>query len=207
MWHTAWGDYIYFFAKFNGINQAWQNKYIHAYIYIPISGAWGGAVVALKSIISNFSLNKYIPSIFSEVVIAKNLVPVIRTLESIPWLIPTSSACVFDHKILVSTKWPTRIGRKQKGYYYKNYTVNDYEELFKKISINKKFYRYNYYQIFQRVQTLVENYPSPNVSHILFLWHRGGYCEQNRLQGKVSYWYEYNWATLRRYIWRWRWNS
>ncbi len=70
------------------------------------------------------------------------LVPIARTLESFPWLTPTFS--IFGNQVLVST--PS-----------KQYTANDYQELFRKIGYT------NGYRFFQKVQPLLQNYPSPNV--------------------------------------------
>ncbi len=129
---------LYFFAKFNGINQAWKNKYIHA--YVPLSGAWNGGVQTLEVLISGKSIG-FIPS-FASKLLNKILVPIARTLESFPWLAPISS--VFGNRVLVST--PSR-----------QYTANDYQELFGKIGYT------NGYRFFQKVQPLLQNFPSPNV--------------------------------------------
>ncbi len=129
---------LHFFTGFDGVNQAWKNKYIHA--YIPLSAAWNGAVAALKGVISGHSIGGFFA--FANGLIDKFLVPLARTLESIPWLTPTSS--VFGNQVLVST--PSR-----------QYTANDYEELFGKIGYT------NGYRFFQGVQSLLQNYPNPNV--------------------------------------------
>ncbi len=129
---------LYCFTKFNGIDQAWKNRFIHA--YVPLSAAWNGAVQTLQAVISGKTFSGF----FSFVNRPLNdiLVPIARTLESFPWLIPTSS--VFGDKFIVST--PS-----------KNYTANDYEDLFEKIGYT------NGYLFFERVQLLLKHYPNPNV--------------------------------------------
>ncbi len=129
---------LYFFTKFNRINQAWKDKFIHA--YIPIAGAWNGAVTSLEAVISGTSIS-FLPSFINKY-LDKILVPIARSLESFPWLTPTSS--IFGNKVIVST--PS-----------KQYTANDYEKLFWKIGHK------NGYQFFKRVQPLLKNYPQPNV--------------------------------------------
>ncbi len=129
---------LHFLTGFDGVNQAWKNKYIHA--YIPLSAAWSGGVASLQAVISGKSIGGFFA--FANGLINKFLVPIGRTLESIPWLTPKSS--VFGNKVLVST--PSR-----------QYTANDYEELFGKIGYT------NGYRFFQGVQSLVPNYPNPNV--------------------------------------------
>ncbi len=131
---------LYFFTGFNGVNQAWKDKYIHA--YIPLSAAWNGLVLSQQVVISGISIGDIFP--FAIGLIKNFLVPIARTLESVAWLTPTSS--VFGNKVLVST--PSR-----------KYTANDYEELYEKIGYT------NGYRFFQGhgVQSLLPNYPNPNV--------------------------------------------
>ncbi len=129
---------LYFFTGFNGVNKAWKEKYINA--YIPLAAAWNGAATALQVVISGqptTGLISFAHGLFNHIIL-----PVARSLESVPWLTPTSS--VFGNRVLVST--PSR-----------QYTANDYEELFRKIGYT------NGYRFFQGVQSLVHNYPNPNV--------------------------------------------
>ncbi len=131
---------LYFFTGFNGINQAWKDKYIHA--YVPLSGAWNGAVSSLQAVISGQTISGFPFATALTTLLDKFFVPVVRTLESFPWLTPTSS--VFGNKVIVST--PS-----------KHYTPNDYEELFGIIGYT------NGYRFFHGVQGLLQNYSSPNV--------------------------------------------
>ena len=106
---------LHFLTGFSGINQAWKNKYIHA--YVPLSAAWSGGVATLQTVISGAH---GIPDslLFASNLIADFLVPIVRTFESVPWLFPKSS--VFGDQVLVSTP-------------AKDYTASDYKELFRKV--------------------------------------------------------------------------
>ena len=123
---------LHFLTGFRGINQAWKDKYIHA--YITLSAAWSGGTKSLQTVISG------IPGILGRLVLT---VPIFRSFESLPWLFPKPS--VFGNAVFVST--PS-----------KNYTANDYKDLFSKIENYE-----NGYQFFQRVQGINLNYPAPNV--------------------------------------------
>ncbi len=84
---------------------------------------------------------------FAKEFLDKFFVPIARSLEGIPWLMPNSF--IFGSKTLVST--PS-----------KSYTANDYQELFGKIGYT------NGYQFFQRTQHLLVNFPNPNVNIYCF---------------------------------------
>ena len=128
---------LHFLTGFRGINQAWKDKHIHA--YITLSAAWSGGVASLQAVISGIhGIVKHFIN-----------VPIARSFESLPWLFPKAS--VFGNAVLVST--PS-----------KDYTANDYRDLFSNI----KGYERGY-QFFQRVQGINLNYPAPNVpTHCLY---------------------------------------
>ena len=132
---------LHFLTSFSGINQAWKDKHIHA--YVPISGAWAGATGAVQSVISRIhggSLPGFL--MFARGIIDKYAIPIARKIQSLPWLFPKSS--VFGNTVIVST--PS-----------KGYRINDYEELFSDIGYT------NGYRFFQGVQGINLNYPAPNV--------------------------------------------
>ncbi len=111
---------LHFLTGFSGINQAWKDKYIHA--YITLSAAWSGGTVSLQTVISG--IHKPLGFLlFANDLISDFLVPFARTLESIPWILPKTS--VFGKDVLVST--PSN-----------NYTASDYEKLFENIGSQAK---------------------------------------------------------------------
>ena len=130
---------LHFLTGFSGINQAWKDKYIHA--YVTLSAPWSGAVAALQTVISGA---RDLPDLllFASDLIAEFIVPITRTFESLPLLFPKSST--FGNQVLISTP-------------AKDYTASDYEELFRKVSYT------NGYRFFQGVQRLNLGFPAPNV--------------------------------------------
>ena len=135
---------LHFLTAYRGINQAWKDKYIHA--YVTLSAAWSGGVATLQTVISGYH---GIPDtlLFASKIIGNFIVPLARTFESLPWLFPKSS--VYGNRVLVST--PS-----------KDYTASDYKELFSKIGYT------NGYRFFQGVQGINPNYPAPNVPTYCF---------------------------------------
>ena len=156
---------LYFLTRFNGINQAWKDKYIHA--YIPIAAAWSGGVGTLQVVISgNRGVPSFIP--FLNRAVGSFVVPTTRTFESLPWIFPTATA--FGNRVLISTP-------------QKRYTANGYAQLFRDIGY------LNGYSIFQRVQSLVGDYPAPNVPT---------YCYYGtRVQTPVSFHYNRDFYRVR----------
>ena len=135
---------LHFLTGFSGVNQAWKDKYIHA--YVTLNGAWSGGVATLQTVISGaHDIPDFL--LFASSLIADFIVPLARTFESLPWIFPKSS--VFGNRVLISTP-------------AKDYTANDYEELFRKIGYT------NGYRFFQGVQGINPNYPAPNVPTYCF---------------------------------------
>ncbi len=130
---------LHFLTGFNRVNQAWKDKYIHA--YVPLSAAWSGGSGVVQAAVSGYN---GIPSFlsFAHNMISSFLVPVARSFESVPWLFPKAS--VFGNQIIIST--PS-----------KHYTANDYRQLF--IDINVP----SIYRTYSAVQAINRNYPAPNV--------------------------------------------
>ena len=103
---------LHFLTGFSGINQAWKDKYIHA--YVTLSAAWSGGAATVQSVVSGYhGISDLL--LFAYGLISNFIVPIGRTFESIPWLFPKAS--VFGNDVLIST--PS-----------KQYTANDYEQLF-----------------------------------------------------------------------------
>ena len=88
------------------VTQEWKDKYIK--VYIPLSGAFGGASETIESVVSG-----RLPS-FS-VLHFEALLTLQRSLQSLYWLMPRAE--IFENQILVQT--PTT-----------NYTALDYQQMF-----------------------------------------------------------------------------
>ena len=135
---------LHFLTGFRRINQAWKDKYIHA--LVTLNAAWAGSVTTLQPVISGYHRTPDL-LLFLNKLIDKVVLPIARTFESFPWLFPRSSA--FGNQVLISTP-------------AKDYTANDYKELFRKVGYT------NGYRFFQRVQIINPNYPAPNVPTYCF---------------------------------------
>ena len=128
---------LHFLTGYSGIDQAWKDTYINA--YITLSSAWSGGVQTLVRAISG----QNIESKFLSLLVNHFLVPILRTFQSIPWLMPRES--VFGDAVLVSM--PT-----------KNYTAADYEELFAQIGYSNGFQTHT-----KLIDSLIPDFPAPNV--------------------------------------------
>ena len=135
---------LHFLTGFRRITQAWKDKYIHA--LVTLNSAWSGGVSTLQTVISGYHDTPNL-LLFASNLIDKFVVPLTRTFESLPWLFPKSS--VFNNRVLISTP-------------AKDYTANDYEELFRNVGYT------NGYRFFQGVQAINPNYPAPNVPTYCF---------------------------------------
>eukprot|EP00794_Sanderia_malayensis_P018784 gene18784-20675_t len=90
-------------------SQAWKDKYLAS--WITISGVWGGAVKALRAYISGDPFG--VPPLLDSPILMR---PAQRTYTSLSFILPSKDFWN-SNEILVKTE-------------YKNYTVNDYDELF-----------------------------------------------------------------------------
>ena len=153
--HSMGGPTILYFLTQSGtVNHAWKNKHIGNFIIL--SGTWSGGNLAIQSQISGASITNGVQSnIFSLAIfdnladrIQESLIPVIRTLESVFFLFPRPS--VWGNTVLVQT--PSR-----------NYTANDYQQLFSDISHNDG------YAMYKGTEKINKNWPSPRVqTHCLY---------------------------------------
>ena len=147
--HSMGGPVTLHFLTSGIVSQAWKDKFIGN--FIPLSGAWSGGNTALQAEISGLTVEEmdlFFGGAFASVVsdigsgILDLLTPILRTLQSIPFLLPRPS--VWKDTILVTT--PTR-----------TYTANDYEKLFEDIGFDDGF------AMFQGIADINENFPAPNV--------------------------------------------
>ena len=130
------------------VDQAWKDKYIHA--YATIGGAWAGATKSLNMIITGLTsfdtdnglvivLEKFINAIVG---------PIFRSFGSVFWMLPRASV-VGPDTIVVTTST-------------KRYTANDYEELFEDMGYPEGYKR------FQEIEQYNVDWPAPNVPMYCF---------------------------------------
>ena len=144
---------LHFLTQSGVVTQEWKDKYIGN--FITLSGAWSGGNLALQTEISGLSISETIGDIFgpfreiaSRLVdtitdpLTDKLTPVLRTFQSLSFLLPRPS--VWGDTVLVTT--PTR-----------TYTANDYEDLFSDVGLTDGFTK------FKGIESINENYPPPNV--------------------------------------------
>ena len=133
---------LYFFTQSEIIDQSWKDTYIGN--FIPMSGAWSGGNSVLQTDISGLTIDEKLFEPIQKLgsAILKTLTPILRTFQSMYFLLPRPS--VWGNTVIVST--PTQ-----------TYTTNDYETLFSDIGLADG------YAIYQGVVGINENYPAPNV--------------------------------------------
>ena len=133
---------LYFFTQSEIIDQSWKDMYIGN--FITLSGAWSGGNQVLRADISGLSADEGLFEPIRELssAILRSLIPILRTFQSIYFLLPRPS--VWGNTVIVST--PTQ-----------TYTTNDYERLFSDIGLADGYAKY------QGVEKINENYPAPNV--------------------------------------------
>ncbi len=135
----------HFLTDYSGVDQAWKDRYIHA--WVPLSGAWSGGVKALAMAISGKTFDSIpfqsIVNIFTNA-LASFLVPIAQNIESLPWLLPR--ATVFGDRPLIT------VGNR-------DFTASDYQELFKDIGYENGF------ELHQRlINNFNVDYVAPNVN-------------------------------------------
>ena len=125
------------------VDQAWKDKYIHA--YVSLGGAWAGATKSLQTIITgltSFDSNNGLVIILERFfnVITNTL---FRSFGSVHWMIPRSSVIGSDTVVVIT---PT-----------KNYTANDYKQLFEDAGYPDSYLK------FQGIEKYNIDWPAPNV--------------------------------------------
>ena len=134
---------LHFLTQSGVVTEEWKDQFIGN--FIPIAGAWSGGNEALQSEISGLSVVSRGPGdIFFRIQdsISDLITQFLRSFQSIYFLLPRPS--VWGNTILVST--PAR-----------NYTANDYQQLFFDIGLTDGFVMY------QGIENVNRNFPSPNV--------------------------------------------
>ena len=135
---------LHFLTGFKNVTQQWKDTYINA--WITLSGAWSGGNSALQFLISG---PNSLPSIFmfARHLVDDLLVPIVRTLESLVWMMPRAS--IWGNTTLVST--PTQ-----------NYTANDYSQLFSDVDYEMG------YVMYEGILNINPKFPAPNVTTYCF---------------------------------------
>ena len=109
--HSLGGPMSLYFLNSDLVNQEWKEKYIK--VYIPLSGAFGGASAALEAVVSGNLALKFVLNHQPET--AAFNVQIHRSFESLYWLMPREEA--YRNQVLVQT--PSA-----------NYTAGDYQQMF-----------------------------------------------------------------------------
>ena len=148
--YSLGGPVSLYFLTSGIVTQEWKDMYIAN--YVTLSGAWSGNKAVMAEI-SGISEQTSGPGIFKYLIriigrySGELLHPIIRSMQSAIWLLPRAS--VWNDTILVQT--PTR-----------NYTANDYQDLFRDIGQEQLFTMYN------GVKDINPDFPGPNVSTYCF---------------------------------------
>ena len=144
--HSMGGPVTLYFLN-NVVDQAWKDKYIHA--FVPLAGAWSGGNKVLQALISGMSLR-----IGSFVIPFKKAIKDIsRTLPGVFLMLP--NATVWKDQVLVKTA-------------VRKYTANDYEVLFRDMGYPLGFSMYSY-----GISGINADYPAPNVPTYCFYGSTG----------------------------------
>ncbi len=110
--HSMGGPVSLYFLN-NIVTQAWKDQYIHA--YIPLSGAWDGAALAMEALLSGeFD--------------SMGLTNLTRTFQGSYWLVPSSDSLGAQHVI-------AEVGSDR-------YTTTQYDALFQRAGITEGFTKY-----------------------------------------------------------------
>ena len=131
--HSMGGLVSLYFLN-NVVNQEWKDQYINA--YIPIAAPFGGTASALGGVILGGESIENAAG-------GHDSTETVRTWPGLVMLFP--SPPVYGDTVLIST--PTR-----------NYTANDYQELFDAIGYT------NGYQMYLGTDDINAGYPAPNVT-------------------------------------------
>ena len=138
--HSMGGPVSLYFFTSGIVTQQWKDTHINA--YITLSGAWAGAGEALGGIVSGSVVNIHFKLIQS--LIGGLIVPFIRSLESMWWMLPNPDVWG-DTEVVVTQP-------------HRNYTVCDYEQLFRDIDYAEGILKFN------EVKDINKGFPAPNVS-------------------------------------------
>lgn len=127
--HSMGGLVSLYFLN-NVVNQEWKDRYINA--YIPIAAPFAGSASALGGVILGLQSAG-----------GRDSIATVRSWPGLVMLFPSPS--IYGDNVLIST--PAR-----------NYTANDYQELFNTIGYT------NGYQMYLGTDDINVGYPAPNVT-------------------------------------------
>ena len=147
--HSMGGPVTLYFLN-NVVDQAWKDKYIHA--FVPLAGAWSGGNTALQALISGLSFSDLQPDQLQQSGlldhVKKEIRDLIRTLPGVFFMLP--NATVWKDQVLVKTA-------------AREYTANDYKVLFRDLGYPLGFTMYS-----NGISGINADYPSPNVPTYCF---------------------------------------
>ena len=123
--HSMGGPVSLYFLN-NIVDQAWKDRYIHA--YIPLSGAWDGGALALQMLISGLSLDGESANFIISSEFWTELRDLLRTFQSSFWLLPSSDS--MGSQLVIA-----QVGSD-------TYTTTQYNALFQRAGIVEGFTKY-----------------------------------------------------------------
>ena len=135
--HSMGGPVTLYFLT-TVVSQEWKDQFINA--FITLSGAWSGGNSAIQAEVSGINILSSYSFLFPTFL--RELRSVIRSLESLVWLLPQPS--IWGDTVLVTT--PNR-----------TYTANEYNDLFTDISYPQGF------EMYTGIIGINEGFPAPNV--------------------------------------------
>ena len=135
--HSMGGPVSLYFLNTNNeiVTQDWKDKHLHA--YVTLSGAWAGAPIAVREIVSGYNLGLLPDDVYDDFFRSFS-----RTQESTVWLFPDPG--VFNSTIIVST--PNN-----------NYTAKEYMTLFDHIKYPIG------YSMYEGAGKISKGFPAPKV--------------------------------------------
>ena len=137
--HSMGGPVSLYFLN-NIVDQAWKDRYIHA--YIPLSGAWDGGALTVKALLSGVSLDDADFLITQRLWV--ELRDLTRTFQGTFWLLPSSDS--LGSQLVIA-----QVGSD-------TYTTTQYDALFQRAGITEGFTKYT------NVKAINSGWIAPNVS-------------------------------------------
>ena len=137
--HSMGGPVSLYFLN-NVVDQAWKDKYIHA--YIPLSGAWDGGAAMIEALVSGVGVHNPRGNIIISKRLWTNLRNLMRTFQGTFWLLPSSDS--------LGSRVIAQVGSD-------TYTTSQYSALFQRAEMTEGFMKYT------NVKGINSGWPAPNV--------------------------------------------
>ena len=146
------------------VDQEWKDKHINA--FFALSGSWAGSGKALMNVVSGLNPNLMPVYHIFTMIGHEQMLTFVRSLQTTYWLLPRPAA--WGNTVLVST--PS-----------KNYTTNQYKELFTDIGFPEGYTKYI------GISDINDGYPAPNVP-VYCLYGSGIPTPQSFVYGSTFPW-------------------